>query len=364
MMSNVEVQGISKSFDGVETLKNVSFHVDSGEFVFLLGPSGCGKTTTLRIIAGLEQQDKGKVFIGGKEVSNIPVHKRDVGFVFQNYALFPHMTVRQNIEFGLKMHNVPRKDYDSKVKNILSLVGLDGYEDRMPNQLSGGEKQRISICRTLVLNPKILLLDEPLANLDAKLRKQMRVELSKLQKKIGITTICVTHDQEEALSTADRIVLMNKGEIIQIGTPYEIYEKPVTRFVADFMGQVNCYKGKIVKKEGKSITISSDYIPDIQTVVSREEEYEVGDQVFFMIKKERIIMSTNNNKELFNTFVAKIQMAAYLGSHTEYICTFKDKKGQIMFRLPLDSSTEKLPVRGDEVRLEWQPSDVLLIEKI
>lgn len=362
-MFDIEIQNIGKTFSGYKVLKDISFGAKSGEFIYLLGPSGCGKTTTLRIIAGLEQQDKGKVFVRGEEVSNFPAHKRGVGFIFQNYALFPHMTVRENIEFGLKMNSVPKKDFENKVKNILSLVGLDGFEDRKPNNLSGGEKQRISICRALVINPKILLMDEPLANLDAKLKKDMRIELNNLQKKIGITTICVTHDQEEAISTADRIVLMYKGQIEQIGKPYEIYEKPNTEFVADFMGQVNCYKGKVIKKEGGDITINSEYTPDIKATLPPEENYGEGEEVFFVIRKEKINILPDKNKNFSsNSFVVKIQSVIYLGSYSECIGIFKGKKGRITFHLS-SNSYNYLPGKGDEVRAEWQPLDVFLIKK-
>jgi len=367
-MVNVEVRNISKTFGSIEAVRNLSFYVRTGEFLSLLGPSGCGKTTTLRIIAGLEQQDRGEVLIDGKEISSIPVHKRDIGFVFQNYALFPHMTVKENIEFGLKMKKISKNFFDSKVKNILALVGLEGYESRMPKQLSGGEQQRVALCRTLVLNPKVLLLDEPLSNLDAKLRKRMRIELKNIQRKIGVTAIYVTHDQEEALSMSDRIIVMNRGQAVQIGSPYEIYEKPTSRFVADFMGQVNLYEGKIVQKIGSEVTISSNQIPDIKVLLTSEEkrDYTEGAHVLFLIRKEgiEVLHKEIKGRTDVDSFIARIQAVTYLGSHSECICTFEDKEGQIIFRLPTTLEGLGLPRRGDKVRLGWKSSNVVLIGKI
>jgi spermidine/putrescine ABC transporter ATP-binding subunit len=368
-MAELELHNICKSFGNIKAVENLSFQVREGEFLSLLGPSGCGKTTTLRIIAGLEQQDKGEVLVNGREISNIPPHKRDVGFVFQDYALFPHMTVEENIKFGLKMKRVPKGLLNGKIQEILKVVGLKGYEKRFPKQLSGGEQQRVALCRALVLNPKILLLDEPLSNLDAKLRKRMRIELKNIQKKIGITAIYVTHDQEEALSMSDRIILMDKGQAVQIGTPYEIYEKPASRFVADFMGQVNCYEGEVIQKVDNEIMISSDQIPDVKALIPSGADYEKGTRVFFLIRKEgiNILPEGGGSKKgvNVNSVIAEVQAAVYLGSDIEYICTFgEDKKGQVMLRSPSTLEPSELPGRGDKVRLEWKSSDVFLIEKI
>lgn len=366
-MANVEVRNVYKTFDSVEAVKNLSFHVKTGEFFSLLGTSGCGKTTTLRIITGLEQQDRGEVLIDGKEITSIPIHKRDIGFVFQNYALFPHMTVKENIEFGLKMKKISKNSFDSKVRDILALVGLEGYEDRMPKQLSGGEQQRVALCRTLVLSPKVLLLDEPLSNLDAKLRKKMRIELKNIQRKIEVTTIYVTHDQEEALSMSDKITVMNRGQGIQIGTPYEIYEKPASRFVADFMGQVNLYKGRIVQKIGSEVTIVSDQTPDIKVLLTLEEErdYTEGKQFLFLIRKEgiEVLDKEIRGRTDVDSFIARVQAVIYLGSHSECICTFEGKKGQITFRLPASLRSLELLRMGDKVMLGWRPSNVALIGK-
>jgi len=360
-MAEVRVQNLNKSFGELKAVNNVSFHAKSGEFLFLLGPSGCGKTTSLRTIAGLEEQDSGKVLVGGKDVSDTPVHKRNLGFVFQNYALFPHMTVRQNIEFGLRMKKINKRYYREKVSEILSLVGLEGYEDRKPDQLSGGEKQRIALCRTLVLDPQVLLLDEPLSNLDAKLRKRMRVELENIQNKLGLTTIHVTHDQEEALAMADRIILMNNGSIVQEGTPPEIYEKPLNGFVADFMGQVNCYRGKVVKVTDNKVALESEKLPRINVLQSDGKKLKEGKDVFFMVKKEgiKINSSLNSSKEI-NSVEGEVLVASYYGSHIEFICGFPGKSGQIILKAPVDISP--VPTRGEKVNLQWDYDNAFIIE--
>lgn len=231
----LELKHIKKNFDEVEVLKGIDLLVEEGEFITILGSSGCGKTTTLRIIAGLEDADDGAVFLQGEDVTTYEPDQRMVNTVFQNYALFPHMTVENNIGYGLKIKNVSKPQIKVRVEEALSLVQLEGYGKRKPSELSGGQKQRVAIARAIINNPKILLLDEPLGALDLQLRRQMQVELKRLQKKLNITFIYITHDQEEAAAMSDRIVVMNEGRIEQIGTPKEIYESPATEFVANFI---------------------------------------------------------------------------------------------------------------------------------
>lgn len=231
----LELKGIKKSFDTTDVLKSIDLRVEEGEFITILGSSGCGKTTTLRIIAGLEEADEGSVFLNGQEVTNLEPNERNVNTVFQNYALFPHMTVEGNVGYGLKIKNVPKAEIKKRVAEALTLVQLEGYGKRKPSELSGGQKQRVAIARAIVNNPKILLLDEPLGALDLQLRRQMQVELKHLQQSLKITFIYITHDQEEAAAMSDRIVVMNEGRIEQIGTPEEIYEAPATEYVANFI---------------------------------------------------------------------------------------------------------------------------------
>ncbi len=238
-MVSVRLVNVKKRFGKYEALRGISIDIRDGELFFLLGPSGCGKTTTLRIIAGLYAPDEGEVYFGDKLVNDVPPYRRNIGMVFQNYALWPHMKVYDNVAYGLKARGLPRDEIDRKVKWALDLVGLRGMEEKYPNQLSGGQQQRVALARALVVEPEVLLLDEPLSNLDAKLRARMRSELRLLQKELGITTVYVTHDQAEALSMADRIAVMNIGVVEQVGSPREVYRSPKTRFVADFIGEIN-----------------------------------------------------------------------------------------------------------------------------
>lgn len=238
----LRLENVKKSFGETEVLKGIDLEIREGEFITLLGSSGCGKTTTLRIIAGLEAADSGKVFLGGQDITEVAANKRDVNTVFQNYALFPHMSVADNIGYGLKIRKKPKEEIEKKVKEMLELVQLEGYEKRMPDQLSGGQRQRIAIARAVANEPKVLLLDEPLGALDLKLRRQMQLELKRLQKQLGITFIYITHDQEEAINMSDRIAVMHDGVFEQIGTPNEIYYQPKTSYVASFVGDANIYR--------------------------------------------------------------------------------------------------------------------------
>jgi ABC-type Fe3+/spermidine/putrescine transport system ATPase subunit len=236
----IRLEEVTKNFDGkVLAVDQVTLDIAAGEFFSLLGPSGCGKTTSLRIIAGFERPDAGRVHVGGQDITDLPVHKRDMGMVFQSYALFPHRTVAENVAFGLRMRDVPKPDIARRVAAALAQVALTGLEDRRPSQLSGGQQQRVALARALVVEPRVLLCDEPLGALDRKLRQQMQFELKELQRRLGVTLVFVTHDQEEALAMSDRIAVMNKGRVEQIGAPTAIYERPRTRFVADFIGEIN-----------------------------------------------------------------------------------------------------------------------------
>lgn len=263
-MSNMilRLDNIYKAFAEVPVLNGISLDVEQGEFITLLGSSGCGKTTTLRIIAGLEQADRGSVWLDGQDITNAVPNKRDVNTVFQNYALFPHMTVADNIAYGLKLRKLPKKVISAKVEEMLQLVQLTGYGQRKPEQLSGGQRQRVAIARAVVNEPKVLLLDEPLGALDLKLRRQMQLELKRIQKQLGITFIYITHDQEEAINMSDRIAVMRNGKFEQIGTPNEIYYHPRTAYVADFVGNANIYR-----KNGQVFAVRAENV-----LMDREEE--------------------------------------------------------------------------------------------
>jgi putative spermidine/putrescine transport system ATP-binding protein len=247
---------VTKTFDGrVLAVDRVTLDIAAGEFFSLLGPSGCGKTTSLRMIAGFERPDAGRVHVAGRDITDLPVHRRDMGMVFQSYALFPHRTVAENVAFGLRMREVPRPEIERRVKAALAQVALTGMEERKPGQLSGGQQQRVALARALVVEPPVLLCDEPLGALDRKLRQQMQFELKELQKRLGVTLVFVTHDQEEALAMSDRIAVMNHGRVEQVGAPTEIYERPRTRFVADFIGEIN-----ILEEAGRACALRPEKI--------------------------------------------------------------------------------------------------------
>ena len=249
-MVEIELRNLTKRFGDVVAADDVSLTIHDGEFFTLLGPSGCGKTTTMRLIAGLEFPTEGRVFFDGVDVTNLPSYERNTGMVFQNYALWPHMKVYDNVAYGLKVRKLPRDEIDARVREALELVKLGGLEDRFPNQLSGGQQQRVALARVLVINPAVLLLDEPLSNLDAKLRVQMREEIKDLQRRLGITTVYVTHDQEEAMSISDRIAIQNRGRIMQVGSPTQVYGDPQNTFVATFMGRSTLLEGVVVARDG------------------------------------------------------------------------------------------------------------------
>ncbi len=282
----LRLSGLEKSIEGTQILRGISLDVQPGEFVTLLGPSGCGKTTTLRIIAGLLSPDAGTVSLDGRDITNLVPEKRDVNTVFQNYALFPHMNVEKNISYGLRVRGVKKPEWQRRVAEMLRLVQLEGYEKRMPSQLSGGQRQRVAIARAVVLNPKLLLLDEPLGALDLKLRQQMQQELKDIQKRLGIAFIYITHDQEEALNMSDRIAIMREGQFEQIGTPEEIYEHPQTRFAAGFIGQTNLIEMDVqaVSEDGLTLAYGGASVP------ARRAEFPVqpGEKVALSLRTERI----------------------------------------------------------------------------
>lgn len=257
-MSFISLRSLTKSFGDLVAVNNMNLELKEGELVAFLGPSGCGKTTTLRMIAGFERADSGEIYVGGREVTNLPPERRDAGMVFQNYALFPHLTVYENVAFGLQMRKVPKREITGQVRDILAKVQLSGMEERYPRQLSGGQQQRTALARALVFNPTVLLLDEPLANLDAKLREEMRFYIRHLQQEFGITTVYVTHDQAEALVLADRVAVMKSGFLQQIDVPEEIYRRPKNTWVADFVGIANLIPGQVVGHEGGVHFIDTD----------------------------------------------------------------------------------------------------------
>jgi iron(III) transport system ATP-binding protein len=304
----LQIESVHKSFGQFTALNDINLNVFSGEFVCLLGPSGCGKTTLLRIIAGLEQQTSGRVIQGGKDVSRLPPAKRDFGIVFQSYALFPNLTAAQNIAYGLENTPMPKRQIEQRVKELLETVGLEGFNQKYPSQMSGGQQQRIALARALALSPSLLLLDEPLSALDAKVRTRLRVEITQLQKRLGVTTVMVTHDQEEALTMADRVVVMDKGVIAQVGTPRMVYQSPKTPFVANFIGSTNLLTGEVVS--ANQVRCGNILLE------AKIEDLEINSQIAISIRPEAIHLlgDSEQNDNLPNVIVGEIEGIEFLGS--------------------------------------------------
>jgi spermidine/putrescine transport system ATP-binding protein len=348
----LDLVNVVKKFEDQEAVNNISIQIREGEFLTLLGPSGCGKTTTLRMIAGFESPTSGTILLEGEHVENKQPNERNVNTVFQNYALFPHMNVYDNIAYSLKIRKVNKSEISKRVKEILSLVQLSGYEKRKPDQLSGGQRQRVAIARAVINNPKVLLLDEPLGALDLKLRKQMQVELKRLQKKLGITFIYVTHDQEEALNMSDRIAVMNKGVIEQIGNPKDIYEKPKTKFVAEFIGESNVFDAIAVKSDGDklSLQVASEII------IIKNEEINQGDKVYISIRPENIKYSTFESN-MFN-LEATIKEHTYVGSLIKTMAVLSDGQEILINNY---GKNLNLPEEGSTIWLTWDTQDMAIV---
>lgn len=372
--SNVVIGGICKSFGDFEALKDVSVEIKKGEFFSLLGPSGCGKTTLLRIIAGFEQPDKGTLALDGESVLSLPPNKRPTNTVFQNYALFPHLSVFENVAFSPRLKRLSKAQVNSKVEQYLGLVRLEGHADKMPSQLSGGMKQRVAIARALINEPRVLLLDEPLSALDAKLRQHMLIELDRIHDEIGITFIYVTHDQQEALSVSDRIAVMNQGEVLQIDTPHEIYESPATNFVARFIGETNLFDGVItnVEKvklhdfEGVSEYMAEVEIPELGKVkVTDVDEIHAGQNVSFTVRPEKIMITKEKpatKRDDINLLQGVVDEPIYSGFQTKFYV--KTEKTIIrVIKQHANYSDEGPDIRWkDTVYLSWSALDGYIVE--
>ena len=391
---SLELKEIKKSFtEGEAVLDNISLEISKGEFITLLGSSGCGKTTTLRIIAGLEQPDAGSVWLDGREVTGLEPNQRDVNTVFQNYALFPHMNVAENIGYGLKLKKVPKSEIRKKVSQMLELVQLEGYEKRKPSELSGGQKQRVAIARALVNNPKILLLDEPLGALDLQLRRAMQIELKHLQKKLGITFIYITHDQEEAINMSDRIAVMRDGRIEQIGTPDEIYNHPKTSYVATFVGNANILHGvaESIQGENAIVKIGNDkVIVKLETSQQNTEDtggkqhLAAGEKVTLAVRSENILLQeaaaigdtgTDNGDTVDISVAGGISDIHDTNSISGLQATVTEKNfagGQLRVTLKLSDGTQLIASRygidasvaeGQTVRCSFLPADAVLVDR-
>jgi len=312
-MVEVRLEKVTKRFGDVLAADDVNLTISDGEFFTFLGPSGCGKTTTMRIVAGLEYPTEGKVYYDDVDVTQLPSFKRNTGMVFQNYALWPHMTVRENVAYGLKVRILPKGEVDSRVEAILELVHLGGMEERFPNQLSGGQQQRVALARVLVINPKILLLDEPLSNLDAKLRVEMREEIKEIQRRLGITTVYVTHDQEEAMAVSDRVAIQDHGRIMQVGTPHEVYDRPRNLFVATFIGKGTLLEGT-VDSCGELTTVRVGDMT-FQGVTTCDEAVAEGNRVACVLRPE--YFTVREPEEPSNALEGAVEWSAFVGPITE-----------------------------------------------
>ena len=369
--SDVVIGEVSKSFDTFRVLNNVSLEIKKGEFFSLLGPSGCGKTTLLRIIAGFEQPDCGVVTFDGQDVVSVPPNRRQANTVFQNYALFPHLSVFENVAFSLRLKKAPKSEVESKVGEYLRLVQLESHAHKKPNQLSGGQKQRVAIARALINEPRVLLLDEPLSALDAKLRQHMLIELDEIHDKIGITFIYVTHDQQEALSVSDRLAVMNQGDVLQVGTPHEIYESPATDFVARFIGETNLFDATVVSVEKMNrdwveYMIELD-IPELGRIkVTTVDEVRTGQTVSFTIRPEKIVITTDRpatKREDINLFQGMVDEPIYSGFQTKFYVKVMQKTIIRVIKQHANYSDEGPAIKWkDTVFLSWSADDGYIVE--
>jgi len=351
---SVELISISKLFGSVTAVDNMSLRIEDGEFFSLLGPSGCGKTTTLRMIGGFEMPSMGEVHISGEAQGFRPAYKRPVNTVFQNYALFPHMTVYQNTAFGLEMQKVPKLEIKKRVFEALEMVRLAGMENRKPQQLSGGQQQRVALARALINQPKVLLLDEPLGALDLKLRKAMQLELKDLQGRVGITFIYVTHDQEEALTMSDRIGVMRRGRLLQVGSPEQVYETPATRFVANFIGDSNYLEGQVKERSADQATVA---LESGETMWAQPaSELTIGEHVTLAFRPEKVHISPGDEpRPEGNAILCSVKDVVYTGSFTTYLLCTQDES-EIMVRWQNEAGARQRRFDpGDGVYASWPP---------
>jgi spermidine/putrescine transport system ATP-binding protein len=360
MNNDIEVQliGITKRFGGNPAVDSVDMSVMRGEFLTLLGPSGCGKTTLLRLIGGFVHPDHGQVLLSGKDVTHLPPFRRNVTTVFQQYALFPHMDVLDNVAFGLKLRRVPRDELAKRVADSLEMVRLSGMESRRPSELSGGQQQRVALARSIVLNPRVLLLDEPLAALDLKLRKQMQIELKGLQRQLGISFIFVTHDQEEALTMSDRIAVINAGHIQQIGSAQDIYERPVNEFVADFIGLSNMIEGTVESTDGSHCWIRIGHHKVGARAPGGSTPKAPGDSVSIMVRPEKIRLQSPGAD---SGLPGKIQSGVYLGESTRWIVRLAEGSEIQVVEQNSEPAGGAAARAGDDVAVRWEPDSAVLL---
>lgn len=353
MSVSIKAKNVIKKYGDNVVIPDLNLDIENGEFFTLLGPSGCGKTTFLRMIAGFNSIEGGEISFEDQVINDIPAHKRNIGMVFQNYAIFPHLTVKQNVEYGLKLRKPSKSEMEEKVSDILKVVQIEQFKDRLPERLSGGQQQRVALARAIVIHPSVLLMDEPLSNLDAKLRIEMRSAIREVQKEVGITTVYVTHDQEEALAISDRIAVMKDGVVQHVGTPKEIYTRPKNVFVSTFIGHSNLYKGTIQIKDNETfVKFEKGYIVKMDNLKSGINN---GQKVVIAVRPEEFIISDKG-------LLTKVKTATFLGRYTNYEIIFDDNellKGQAAIELSQDIGTaERIYDEGDSLFLEVNPKKI------
>jgi len=360
----IELVGIAKRFQSrrgvVTAVERVDLTIGEGEFFSLLGPSGCGKTTTLRMIGGFEEPTEGQILLYGRDVVGVPPNHRDVNMVFQSYALFPHMSVHDNVAFGLRRKGVDGAEVKRRVEEMLDLVQLEGKSDRRPRELSGGQQQRVALARALVNRPRALLLDEPLAALDLKLRQAMQIELKRIQREVGITFIFVTHDQNEALTMSDRLVVMNAGLIEQLGAPREVYERPRTRFVAGFIGTSNLITGTVERMDGEAAVIATPADEMLTAPDAASVGATAGQPLDMTIRPEKIVISRERPDGGRCTIRGRVAEIVYLGTSTQYAVKTADGSDLLVF-LQNAADSEDIAARDDDVWLSWRPEHTLAL---
>lgn len=351
-MARVELTNITKSFGTVKAVHEANVTFEEGSFTTLLGPSGCGKTTILRMVSGLEAPTSGDIMIGGTRINDVPIHKRNLGLVFQNYALFPHRTIAENIAFGLKYRDVPKSDIPGKVKEALDIVRLPGVEDRYPSQLSGGQQQRIAMARAIVIEPDVLLLDEPLSALDANLREEMRVELKAIQHRIGVTSIFVTHDQSEALAMSDKIIVMSAGRIEQIGAPEEVYNNPASEFVANFLGASNLLDVTVAGRTGETVTLDIPNFGKAQIPSGHASNLGDAQKGRLVVRAEKLHLSGGSVPEGMLAARGRVEAVDYQGQLARYFVRVGNHQLQVI------NMIEDHPFsQGTDVSVSMKPSD-------
>jgi len=359
----ISIQDLSKRFGSVRAVDDVTVGIKRGEFFSLLGPSGCGKTTLMRIIAGFEEAASGDVYIDDQPMGHTPPHKRPVNMVFQNYAIFPHLTVHQNIAFGLRKDRLPKDEVNRMVEEALEMIKLPGYGSRGAHQLSGGQRQRVALARALIKKPKVLLLDEPLGALDKKLREQMQLELRALQKSVGITFIFVTHDQEEAMTMSDRIAVMSEGKVLEVGTPTQLYDRPKTHFVAEFLGSMNFFDGQVKGMADAIAQVETEHLGMIR-VKKGDLPISPGKKVVVAIRPEHVTVSTQRVEGETNTVRGRIENAAFLGDRSQIYVSVNGGSSTVLTLMQnVEGAASQIGGHDNDVWLNWSYDTGILLSK-